>query len=165
VGNSIQGPNRRNQAPYRVRGYEDFRPRFNPPVCAICGNPHIRPFSSIYGRGTTFYTRIKGLIFKHGYERTRRQSVLASQCTPPISLPWWPTVFAVFLYLGTRWEAGAWQRFGYVLDLAGYYIAWVAMGSAAITGVNNFGFYPQRMQTWSSSYYCDRCGSRTILDK
>jgi hypothetical protein len=32
-------------------------------------------------------------------------------------------------------------------------------------GVNNFGFYPQRMSDWRRSYFCDKCGGRTILER
>ena len=95
----------RNRNLRRRRTPDVAQSQFQPPVCALCGNPYIRPFSAIYGRGTTFYTRIKGLILKHGYERTKRQSVLANHCSPPIRLPWSPALLVTLFFLGTRWSA------------------------------------------------------------
>lgn len=139
------------------------QPQFNPPTCAFCGNRSIRPFSAIYGRGTTIYTKIKGFFLKHGYERTKRQSVLANRCSPPLRLPWSPAFLLCLLYFGIRWAADNLPHMYDTLGAVGYYLAWAALLWAVAAIVNNLGFYPQKIQVWGRSYYCDRCGSCTTL--
>jgi hypothetical protein len=148
------------------RGQAFERPaQFRPPMCAHCGNRFIRPFSEIYGNGTTFYTRIQGLIFRHGYERTKRQSVLANNCSPPIRLPWSPAVLVLLLYLSTRWGATRFAGFSNMFELVGYYLGWTSLLLAIVPAVNNFGFYPQRMNAWTRKFFCPRCGGCTLLDR
>lgn len=141
------------------------RPRFTPQVCSLCGSRSIRPFSSIYGRGTTFYTRIKGLIFKHGYERTKRQSVMAANCRPPAEVSWAPAILIGLAFGGARWGAANLSHFAAQFELAAYYLGWVGLLLAVVAGVNNWGFYPVRMDTWGRKFLCDRCGGCTIMNK
>lgn len=141
----------------------DGAPVYRPPVCSHCGARNIRPFSSIYGRGTTYYTRIKGFVLKHGYERTKRQSVLAHKFSPPLRLPWAPAVFLALMCFAARWGAGRWEAVSSFMALAYFYLGWGAVLFAALTSVNNFGFYPIRIATWNSSYYCEKCGRVTVL--
>ena len=165
MNDQLQRPYSRN----RDRSVEMLRLRtqsqLSPPTCAVCGSRNVRPFSTIYGRGTTFYTRIKGIILKHGYERTKRQSVLANKCSPPMKLPWSPSVLVLLLYLGARWGANKWFHFSYLFELAEYYLGWGSLLLAMAAGVNNFGFFPQRMSAWGRSYFCERCGSCTTLER
>lgn len=52
------------------------------PRCPLCNSGSVQPFSSIYGFGTTKYRTSKGLFVPHGFEKTRRQSVMAEKCAP-----------------------------------------------------------------------------------
>jgi hypothetical protein len=44
-------------------------------------------------------------------------------------------------------------------------LGWGSLLLAMAAGVNNFGFYPQRMSAWGRSYFCERCGSCTTLER
>jgi hypothetical protein len=165
VRNQLQNTNRGGQGLQPNRSPYEPRPRYNPPVCALCGNRSIRPFSSIYGGGTAFYTRIKGLIFKHGYERTKRQSVLAENCRPPMKVPWSPAILSLLALLAMKWGGSRLPLFSGLFDLASYYVGWVALLLTIVAGVNNWGFYPQKMRAWSRKFYCDRCGGCTVLEQ
>jgi hypothetical protein len=140
----------------------------------LCGSRSIKSFSSIYGHGTTFFTRIKGLIFKHGYERTKRQSVLAENCRPPSKTSWAPAILFALAFGVARWGSTYIAhfaplfnvaRFAPLFDLAAYYLGWIALLLAVLAGVNNWGFYPGRMNAWGRKFLCDQCGGCTILNK
>lgn len=155
---------RRGQTGYG-RAYPISRRCYSPPCCRLCGSRSVRPFSAIYGRGTTFYTRIKGLIFKHGYERTKRQSIMAANCSPPSKFPWSPAFGALALFLMARWGSTNMDRLSSFFELAAYWSAWAVMLLAVTAGVTNWGFYPVRMDAWNRKFLCDKCGACTVLDK
>jgi hypothetical protein len=150
----------RRSANIQIRGNV---PAYRPPVCMQCGARNIRPFSSIYGHETRYYTTLRGLILKHGYERTRRQSVLAARFSPPIKLPWSPVVLLVLVTLLTHVAAQHAAFIAYGLLMIRYYVGWAAVICGVIVGVNNFSLYPWRIARWRSSFYCEKCGEISVF--
>jgi hypothetical protein len=149
----------------RKFGRPNQRPNFPSPVCSICGSRNLRPFSAIYGRGTTVYKRIKGLFLKHGYSVTTRQSVLAKKCRPPLKMPWSPSIFGAALYFLLGFVSVRMRAISYDLDVTAYYVAWVSFLLALITALNNWAILPGRMSVWSRSMFCERCGTVNIVQR
>ncbi len=152
-------PRRSFDRPYQ------HRPDFPYHVCSICGSRNLRPFSAIYGRGTTSFVRIKGLFLKHGYSKTTKQSVLARKCGPPLKMPWSPAIFGALLYIGLEFTAMHVRFIEYELDVTAYYLAWITFLLALVTGVNNFAILPGRMSVWSRSMFCEHCGSVILMQR
>lgn len=136
--------------------------RHTPPVCQLCGSRNVRAFSAIYGQGTSMSTTLRGLIFKRGYTRTRRQSVLAVQCAPPRRKPYWPTfalaILAVFLMWVSRY-----------INITMYTNPMVTVSliasvlNLAFAGLYNLNRYPAKMKLWGRSYFCFTCGAKSMM--
>lgn len=152
-----------NQGISRYRRPQGAASANNSPTCPNCGSRyHLRSFSSIYGRGTTFYTRMKGFVLRHGYERTRKQTYQALQCRPPAKFPWFPAVFALAGCLGMRWLAYHWEANYYDLMIFQYYSGWAAVLLAGIAFIYNQFLHPRRMAVWSTKFLCERCGTISV---
>ncbi len=136
------------------------RSNFNTgPRCPICNSTDIRPFASIYGFGTTNYLSSRGLIISHGFQRTKRQTVLAANCAPPKKLPWWPTIF-VLVFAGASYVVqNILPRISDLLELARYWMLWIALALAMITAIQNYAFHPSRMAAWGRKLFCQKCGT------
>lgn len=137
---------------------------FARPQCAHCGSSRMRPLASIYGRGTTIYTRIKGLVLRHGYERTVRQSILARACRPPRELSHVPVAACLLLGIGADWAGRAWRTATGVMGQTAYDLYWGALILGTLSVVYNRTIFRSKLRRWNSSYYCDSCANVTVLD-
>ncbi len=137
-----------------------FRPNLGTgPRCPACSSTNVRPFSSIYGYGTTKSLTSRGLIFSHSFQRTKLQSVLAENCAPPRKVPWWPTII-VLVFAGTAYMAqNILPRISDLLELVRYWMLWIALMLAMITVLANYVFHPPRMAAWGRKLLCQKCGT------
>lgn len=144
------------QYPQQARG------RYSAPTCELCGSRNVRAFAAIYGQGTSTSVTLRGRVFRRGYTRSRRQSVLAQQCAPPRKQPYWPS-FALTLLAGTlTWAAGRFN-IGNVTDPIVTVALIGAAVNLAVAGIYNLRRYPEKMNEWGRSYYCFSCGGKSRL--
>src|SRR5579884_2201859 len=131
----------------------------NGPRCPFCRSTDVRPFSAIYGLGTTTYHSRRGLIIPSHFQKTRRQTILASKCAPPARFPWWPAVLA-FAFAGCcRFLPSLLPAWSGQLMNAGYWLLWAALTMAVIAAVENYIFHQERMARWARKILCRKCGT------
>lgn len=141
----------------RSRGNNPLGPR-----CPLCNSGSVQPFSSIYGFGTTQYRTSRGLFIPHGFERTRRQSVMAEKCAPPHKMPWWPSIFSAMAAISLYFLSARLVNIADLLASATYWMLWGALALGALAAIQNFVLYPSRMASWGRKFLCKACGTTFV---
>jgi hypothetical protein len=129
------------------------------PRCPACHSTNVRPFSAIYGFGTTNFLRRRGLIVPHAFERTTRQSVIALKCAPPQKLPWSILVVCVLLSFGLACGGRPLPRIVDLIAIAEYWMLWISLCAGLVITAYNLVVYPNRLAAWSRKLYCQQCGT------
>lgn len=136
----------------------------NPFRCSACGNTQLRAFATMYAQGTSTAVTMKGLIFKHDYRKTWRQTEIARICAPPRKKRYWPAVlllivaalgtFAVYSdFLGALASTRVMQ--------VSFVMGWLGVSLAAYHFYWNLRHYPESMNAYGRLLYCQRCGTVT----
>ena len=133
------------------------------PACLSCGSRALRPAATIYSRGTTEAVRIKGWIFRHGFQRTVRQNLMAKEFRPPARVPWFLTFFVLALCLGLYGVGQVMPKISFQVETAAYYLCWLITVLVLVTVVNNWFVYPRKLDVWSRTRLCEACGIVNIL--
>ncbi len=50
-------------------------------------------------------------------------------------------------------------RISDLLELARYWMLWIALGLSMITAIANYAFHPSLMAVWGRKLLCQKCGT------
>jgi hypothetical protein len=138
------------------------KPRERDPFhCPHCFSNFLQPFSAIYANGSSTTRYRKGLFIKTGWAESKRQTLMAENCAPPMprKMPWRVALTLLGMAMAYPWsfldgrpQAGDFLAVGGVMAVIG-----IAVTTYAVRW--NLYHYPKAMRRYSETYHCRRCGT------
>jgi hypothetical protein len=164
AGNGSSKPRRQRTAKPSLPMYRPARASSNPFRCSTCGNSQLRAFATMYAQGTSTAVSMKGFIFKHGYQKTWRQTEMAKMCAPPRKKNFWPALLLLvaasvgtFAVLSDFMSTTVNNR----VMVGSFLLGWLGIYMLAYHFYWNLRHYPQRMEAYARMHFCPRCGTVT----
>jgi hypothetical protein len=121
----------------------------------------VKAFAAVYGQQTSNAVTLRGRIFKRGYTKTRRQTILAKMCAPPRRRPLWPSFLFSILTVVLVW-ANAHFELASILEPIITVLILMAAINLVWASLYNIRRYPVLLDQWGRSYYCFTCGARGV---
>ncbi len=170
-GTGIQGRNGGTSKTSRLCSGKESLPIYrsahaaaNPFRCKTCGSPQLKAFATMYAQGTSTAVPMKGLFFKHAYQKTWRQTEMAKLCAPPQKKAFWPALILLVIAAGGAFAVYVDCMPTAVTDRVMVYsflLTWLGLYLGSYDFYWNLRHFPQRMTEYRRLHYCPRCGTVT----
>ena len=132
--------------------------------CQHCGNWRIESFDSVYARQSSLSKFKRGLIIKTGWSQTHRQSYLAMRCAPPKKKHiWWGIGLAIVALAALRYLPPDILDSPVPSTLIDFIVLAFGILGSGYGLYWNRTVYPEKRDTWESSFYCSRCAKVTVI--